>query len=543
MTNETTNNYDLVPGTVHLVDIEGTLHVKKNGDIILQPQPTSNPNDPLSWSRSRRIFQFSVVWIWGFFVATAINWIGPMFGVWEVELGITIGQFGVATALGFLFLGVGVLIIQPTALKLGKRFVYIICMIFCLVSLGVGSQATSISSIYAFKSLCGIATSPCDSLVEISATDLFFQHERSTVIASLVLALYAGSFIGPVLAGYIADSIGWVWCFYIQIIIYSAFFLFQLPVMEDTNFRRDENSEKLEEVINDQLKKSDVSEDMKDAITGSVVLEASDEESSLAEIPRKTYLQRMNLIQTDQNDVRSWLCIFYRPFFAFYFPAFIFGGVVYGSQMMWLALVATTQTIVYSAEPYNFSTKSVGLTNLGILIGTIVGTFYGGQFVDWLAIKMAKRNNGILEPEFRLWAMILPTILNAGGLLAYYLPMASGKSWAYSVVIGQGAMGFAMSSSGSICITYAVDSYPKLASEGIVLMLFIRNMIGMGFSYAISPWIARNGLVVTSWLMFMLSIIINGSFIILIIYGKRLRRWTANAYEKISDPTYGELFR
>ncbi|EMG49001.1 hypothetical protein G210_0337, partial [Candida maltosa Xu316] len=309
MTNETTNNYDLVPGTVHLVDIEGTLHVKKNGDIILQPQPTSNPNDPLSWSRSRRIFQFSVVWIWGFFVATAINWIGPMFGVWEVELGITIGQFGVATALGFLFLGVGVLIIQPTALKL------------------VGSQATSISSIYAFKSLCGIATSPCDSLVEISATDLFFQHERSTVIASLVLALYAGSFIGPVLAGYIADSIGWVWCFYIQIIIYSAFFLFQLPVMEDTNFRRDENSEKLEEVINDQLKKSDVSEDMKDAITGSVVLEASDEESSLAEIPRKTYLQ-------------------------------------------------------YSAEPYNFSTKSVGLTNLGILIGTIVGTFYGGQFVD-----------------------------------------------------------------------------------------------------------------------------------------------------------------
>ncbi|EMG49004.1 hypothetical protein G210_0327, partial [Candida maltosa Xu316] len=156
---------------------------------------------------------------------------------------------------------------------------------------------------------------------------------------------------------------------------------------------------------------------------------------------------------------------------------------------------------------------------------------------------MAKRNNGILEPEFRLWAMILPTILNAGGLLAYYLPMASGKSWAYSVVIGQGAMGFAMSSSGSICITYAVDSYPKLASEGIVLMLFIRNMIGMGFSYAISPWIARNGLVVTSWLMFMLSIIINGSFIILIIYGKRLRRWTANAYEKISDPSYGELFR
>ena len=55
----------------------------KNGDIILQPQPTNNPNDPLTWSKLKRLIQFSLVWIWGLFVAVAINWVGPVFGVWK----------------------------------------------------------------------------------------------------------------------------------------------------------------------------------------------------------------------------------------------------------------------------------------------------------------------------------------------------------------------------------------------------------------------------------------------------------------------------
>ena len=109
-------------------------------------------------------------------------------------------------------------------------------------------------------------------------------------------------------------------------------------------------------------------------------------------------------------------------------------------------------------------------------------------------------------------------------------------------VIGQVFLGFAMSAAGSICLTYAVDSYHNVASESLVLMLFIRNMIGMGFTFAIQPWLVSNGLKTVTWLMFMLSIVINGSFIFMIKYGKSMRRWTATRYEKYSDLNYGELF-
>lgn len=232
----------------------------------------------------------------------------------------------------------------------------------------------------------------------------------------------------------------------------------------------------------------------------------------------------------------------YRPFFLLGFPVVVWAGCVYGSQMMWLSLLGTTQSQVYSAPPFSFSVQTVGLTNLSALLGSIFGMIYGGYCVDYLTIKLSKLNNGILEPEYRLWAMVLPTIFNGAGLIAYGFGATSGTHWFISVGLGQFLICFAMSSSGSICLTYVVDKYPNLASEAIVLVLLIRNLIGCGFTFAIQPWLARNSLTITIWLMFMLSIVINGSFIVLILTGKNLRKWTKQRNYQYSDPMIGQFF-
>lgn len=46
-----------IPGTVHLVDLDHTLHTRhaNGGDIVLVPTPSSDPNDPLNWSPRRKI--------------------------------------------------------------------------------------------------------------------------------------------------------------------------------------------------------------------------------------------------------------------------------------------------------------------------------------------------------------------------------------------------------------------------------------------------------------------------------------------------------
>lgn len=48
-----------IPGTVTLVDIEHVLHARHldsgNGDIVLIPAPSQDPDDPLNWSHKRKL--------------------------------------------------------------------------------------------------------------------------------------------------------------------------------------------------------------------------------------------------------------------------------------------------------------------------------------------------------------------------------------------------------------------------------------------------------------------------------------------------------
>ena len=111
--------------------------------------------------------------------------------------------------------------------------------------------------------------------------------------------------------------------------------------------------------------------------------------------------------------------------------------------------------------------------------------FWGGFVSDWCILFISRRNKGFLEPEFRLWTMILPAIINTGGLLMYGLGTNYGVSWVLPGGFGMGCIGFGIGSGGAIAITYAIDCYPRLASEALVLMLFLRNLLGTGFTFAI----------------------------------------------------------
>lgn len=48
---------DAVPGTVHLVDLDHNISSRRagNGDIVLDPTPSNDPDDPLNWSPRRKL--------------------------------------------------------------------------------------------------------------------------------------------------------------------------------------------------------------------------------------------------------------------------------------------------------------------------------------------------------------------------------------------------------------------------------------------------------------------------------------------------------
>lgn len=92
---EEINGVSMVPGTVHLLDcefgkqflgllmliiipVERRMSVKHSdgaSDLVLVPQPTNHPDDPLNWDRVRKEYHFWLLWIWGFIAAVSVNWV------------------------------------------------------------------------------------------------------------------------------------------------------------------------------------------------------------------------------------------------------------------------------------------------------------------------------------------------------------------------------------------------------------------------------------------------------------------------------------
>lgn len=56
-----------IPGTLRLVDAEHELALNETEDVILVPQPTSDPEDPLNWGkwRKRRAMWLSHLYVVG----------------------------------------------------------------------------------------------------------------------------------------------------------------------------------------------------------------------------------------------------------------------------------------------------------------------------------------------------------------------------------------------------------------------------------------------------------------------------------------------
>lgn len=61
------DNEVLPPGTVRLVDVENKSHGKHasgaQSDVILNPAPSEDPEDPLNWSPRRKLLATSCILI------------------------------------------------------------------------------------------------------------------------------------------------------------------------------------------------------------------------------------------------------------------------------------------------------------------------------------------------------------------------------------------------------------------------------------------------------------------------------------------------
>lgn len=97
-----------IPGTVHLVDLEGTILAKhatstQLKDIVLIPAPSADPEDPLNWSIKRKWLSTVSQSVYTFTIGIASAAIYSVFVPISEDTGLTLGDLNAGTGYMFLF--------------------------------------------------------------------------------------------------------------------------------------------------------------------------------------------------------------------------------------------------------------------------------------------------------------------------------------------------------------------------------------------------------------------------------------------------------
>ena len=109
------------PGTVRLAQFVHSDTKGQNATVVLQPRPTSNPNDPLNWPKSQKILNYFLASFYAMMVYAFINATSPTWGPMGTELNFSDETLTNTYAIGCATLAMGAPMLVPFALKYGTR--------------------------------------------------------------------------------------------------------------------------------------------------------------------------------------------------------------------------------------------------------------------------------------------------------------------------------------------------------------------------------------------------------------------------------------
>lgn len=118
------------------------------------------------------------------------------------------------------------------------------------------------------------------------------------------------------------------------------------------------------------------------------------------------------------------------------------------------------------------------------IITVAFSSLYTGRVGDWLVLRLARRNRGIMESEHRLWLFGLSGFLIPGGLTLWGVGAAHSIQW-FGLVFAMGVIGFTNVVGLQLSVSYCIDSYRELCGEAIVTVILIRNTMSFAIGYGL----------------------------------------------------------
>lgn len=137
-----------------------------------------------------------------------------------------------------IFGGVGPLLIVPLANTYGRRPVYLGGNLLAAVTNVAAGYCSTWSGILVTRVFNGIGAGSTVAIGAATICDLYFLHERGLYMGVYTFFLTNGPHIAPLIGGFIAQNLGWRWCFRIPAFIQLAVFVVNLLCLPETLYSR-----------------------------------------------------------------------------------------------------------------------------------------------------------------------------------------------------------------------------------------------------------------------------------------------------------------
>ncbi|ORY19884.1 major facilitator superfamily domain-containing protein [Clohesyomyces aquaticus] len=514
------HDLDTSEGTVKLQQDVGGNHA----EIVLVPAPSkTDPNDPLRWPRWKKHIAFTSICAFTFLTNYAIGGLAPAFFGLHLEFNKSLTETSNLLLWPILVLGVFNFFWVPLANYLGKRPVFVFTSLLLCLCYVWGACARSFKSLLWSNIIAAFAGSSTEALGAAMVNDLYFLHERGATMGIYMNAISGGNTVGPLICGFVVQSLGWRWHKWIAVIFTSINFLTVLFFVPETRYDRD-FSHTASSIPSASASSSNLGTDVEK--TGSASAKEVVTQSSSLQVPKKTFVQELSLWSGTSDANLAVMAV--RPWPMIVYPAVILSFLCYSISLVIVVAVNILSSFVLSAPPYNFRPQIIGLLNIPGLLGNLFGAWAGGNLVDMFCAWRTKKNNGIFEPETRLYMLIIPFLITPAGCLLFGYGVQNSMSWV-SLFFGYGFISVALSATPTITMAYVSDCALPVNSDALLLVNGLKNIVAFGFLYGVVPWVEKVGYRDCFGTMAGIFVGVVGIGAgVLIVFGARLRHLTAS---------------
>ncbi|KAL2701750.1 hypothetical protein AAEP93_006048 [Penicillium crustosum] len=352
------------PGTFLLFD-ESSANVSsqtkfgtgKHASVVLIPQPSNSPNDPLNWPQWKKNLTYCVLFANSIiFSSIPPPLIAPSMVLMSHALKRSIEDVTMLTAYQLLACACYGPIGSALAHKYGKRPQFIFAAIMGFIGTLVCCTTTNnYSVLLAGRIIQGFGSAVFESLTVAVMGDMFFVHQRSLRTGLLVMTWTCIISLVSILGGVIAEGLGWRYLFLIHLPFTVVGMLSVFFFLPETQWqaRRSHIASPEEPTQTEDKETANVSHGHDENVSESSLMEA-----------KKTFMQELAIFSGTHPET-NLLRLVFAPFAVIINPAVIWAIAVGGACIGFYVAISYILAQIWTPPPYNLNAHQNGTFYVG----------------------------------------------------------------------------------------------------------------------------------------------------------------------------------